>query len=530
MDIQNIAVEQLRPHPKNPRLVMREDVIAGIVAGLSGGFHPAHALQVWPAEDGFTILSGHHRVEAASRSGLAEVPCWVRDDLTEDEAFMFLVTDNNQGELSPLEIGLHALEYVEKDKRGMGANGGGLKGYAESVGKPQSRISEYRQAADVFKSINSNVGINDADNKSRLELMDKANHLVAIHKAPAPLWPILVSALLAKEWSVKDTKHFVGKVLEFAVPEKWQAVFLPLPTIISRYLERLEFSPSTVNALIGEAEKIEQRIATYNVDNDAFIEKFHAWLSEGVNDYAWDVRKIIAYGRELQASLEAEERKASEMWMLGDWREHVGKLQDGSVALLLTDPPYGMDFQSDRRTDRREDRKNDPIANDGIGVGPEETKAAILAMMPKLADDAHTFIFCHWSNEQQIRDMAESCGLKVRGSLIWVKNNRGMGDPKTTFAPRHERIIHAVKGSPVLFSRPDDVLFADKCNSDKHPTEKPVALLSQLIEATTTKGELVADPFGGVASTLAAAKELGRKFWGCELNEQYYLHGEVRLK
>lgn len=117
---------------------------------------------------------------------------------------MFLVTDNNQGELSPLEIGLHALEYVEKDKRGMGANGGGLKGYAESVGKPQSRISEYRQAADVFRSINSNVGINEDGVKSRLELMDKANHLVAIHKAPSSLWPILVSSLLAKEWSVKD--------------------------------------------------------------------------------------------------------------------------------------------------------------------------------------------------------------------------------------------------------------------------------------------------------------------------------------
>lgn len=528
MNIQNISVGALQPHPKNPRLVMREDVISGIVAGLAGGFHPAHALQVWPSGEAFTILSGHHRAEAAKRAGLDEVPCWIRDDLTEDEAFMFLVTDNNQGELSPLEIGLHALESVTLGNRW--SQNGGMKEYAEAVGKQPSRVTEYRQAAEVFRSLDSNAEDNDKIKFQRWNLMDKANHLVAIHKAPSPLWPVLVSALLAKEWSVKDTKHFVGKVLEFEVPEKWQTIFMPLPEVIGKYLERLEFSASTVSAIIAEAEKIEQRIATYNVDKDAFVARFHEWLAGGIKDYSWDVRKIIAYGRELQASLEAEERKASEMWMLGDWREHVGKLQNGSVALLLTDPPYGMDYQSDRRTDRREDRKNEVIANDGIGVGPEETKAAIMAMMPKMATDAHTFIFCHWSNEQQIRDIAEACGLKVRGSLVWVKNNRGMGDPKTTFAPRHERIIHAVKGSPILFSRPDDVLFADKCNSDNHPTEKPVELLSQLIEATTTKGELVADPFGGVASTLVASKKQGRKFWGCELNEQYYLRGEERLK
>lgn len=528
MNISNVKLDRLQPHPKNPRLVLREDVISGIVAGLSGGFHPAHALQVWPSGDVFTILSGHHRAEGAKRAGMDEVPCWIRDDLTEDEAFMFLVTDNNQGELSPLEIGLHALEYVEKAE-GKRMAGDGLAAYASAIGKDKSNISRSRQAACVYRSC-CDVATTKIPSDCLSQLMDKANHLNEIHKAPSSLWPILVSALLAKEWSVKDTKHFVGKVLEFEVPEKWQSIFMPLPEVIGKYLERLEFSASTVSAIIAEAEKIEQRIATYNVDHETFIARFHEWLAGGVKDYAWDVRKIIAYGRELQASLEAEERKASEMWMLGDWREHVGKLQDGSVVLLLTDPPYGIDYQSDHRADRRKDRKNEVIANDGVGVGPEETKAAIMAMMPKMATDAHTFIFCHWRNEQQIRDIAEACGLKVRGSLVWVKNNRGMGDPKTTFAPRHERIIHAVKGSPILFSRPDDVLFADKCNSDNHPTEKPVELLSQLIEATTTKGELVADPFGGVASTLVASKKQGRKFWGCELNEQYYLRGEERLK
>jgi len=156
-------------------------------------------------------------------AGLDEVPCWIRDDLTEDEAFMFLVTDNNQGELSPLEIGLHALEYVDLGKRGAGNSGDGLAAYASAIGKGKSTLSEYRSAAEVYKNCSDVRTIIDSKNPAS-ELIGKANHLSAIHKAPASLWPVLVSALLTKEWSVKDTKHFVGKVLEFEVPEKWQTI------------------------------------------------------------------------------------------------------------------------------------------------------------------------------------------------------------------------------------------------------------------------------------------------------------------
>jgi len=113
---------------------------------------------------------------------------------------------------------------------------------------------------------------------------------------------------------------------------------------------------------------------------------------------------------------------------------------------------------------------------------------------------------------------------------VWVKNNTGMGDPKTTFAPKHERIIHAVKGSPILFEREADVLEYDRVNTDRHPTEKPVDLLARLIEITTVEGQRVADPFGGVGSTCDAAESLGRNYWGCEINEEYWRHGCGRLR
>ena len=82
---------------------------------------------------------------------------------------------------------MHALG-VEFDKRGNGASGGGLKGYAKRLGMSGGKISEYRQAAKVASSINSPGGING--------LIDKAKHLAEIHSLPKEAWQPAVEAML----------------------------------------------------------------------------------------------------------------------------------------------------------------------------------------------------------------------------------------------------------------------------------------------------------------------------------------------
>ena len=108
-----IPVEQLKPHPKNPRVALRDDVVDAIAADLEerGRRESRHALTVRAVDDGYEIISGHHRHAAAVKAGIEVAPCWVVD-MDDDEAYMALATSNNQGELAPLEIGLHALERV----------------------------------------------------------------------------------------------------------------------------------------------------------------------------------------------------------------------------------------------------------------------------------------------------------------------------------------------------------------------------------------------------------------------------------
>ncbi|GAJ09477.1 unnamed protein product, partial [marine sediment metagenome] len=98
-----------------------------------------------------------------------------------------------------------------------------------------------------------------------------------------------------------------------------------------------------------------------------------------------------------------------------------------------------------------------------------------------------------------------------------------------SFAPSHERIIHAVKGTPIVSPRIRDVVEENRTRETSHPAEKPLKLLEKLITSTTEEGELVVDPFAGCASTLVAAYRKKRQFWGCEIEEAYWEEGQQRL-
>jgi hypothetical protein len=90
---------------------------------------------------------------------------------------MLLVTCNAEGELKPLEIGLHALKAVPEGKGGRGKKGG-LSEYARSLGLGESYIRQLRDAAEVFKTSHLSA-----------KFRDMAKHLAAIHALPAACWP-----------------------------------------------------------------------------------------------------------------------------------------------------------------------------------------------------------------------------------------------------------------------------------------------------------------------------------------------------
>jgi hypothetical protein len=99
-----------------------------------------------------------------------------------------------QGELSPLEVGMHVLLAVPLAQ---GRSGGGLSAYAARVTYGEDSLRQWRQAASVYREL--------PDTCREAVGFDRTRHLFEISKAPEETWLALVKALVDKGWSVKDT-------------------------------------------------------------------------------------------------------------------------------------------------------------------------------------------------------------------------------------------------------------------------------------------------------------------------------------
>jgi site-specific DNA-methyltransferase (adenine-specific) len=233
--------------------------------------------------------------------------------------------------------------------------------------------------------------------------------------------------------------------------------------------------------------------------------------------------QIKAKQEKLQSIDKAKQLPKIENIILGD--STIETLNcPSNIKCVLTDPPYGMSFISNRR---QVSAKDEGIYNDdSLEKALEITKKVYINLYDKMQDDSVLFSFIGWKQERYFMEMIEDCGFTIKNSIIWVKNNHGSGDLTGSFSPKHERIIFAVKGNPKLNFRPEDVLEGKEIIT-QHPTSKPIDLLKVFIEATTNEGDLIVDPFAGHGSTGIAAKKLKRNFWLCEMDE--YNHSQIKI-
>ena len=364
-----LPVEQLKPHPKNPRVALRDDVVDAIAADLEerGHMESRHALTVRAVDDAYEIISGHHRHAAAVKAKLAGVPCWVVE-MEDDEAYMALATSNNQGELAPLEIGLHALR-VGKGTKWSGPKG---KDYAKLIGKAASTVSEYKAGAEVFEAVAGEIKFGCPN------LRDRVHHLNAIHgiagkpkDGPHPHWADVVEAMLAggedgKGWSVDKTASNVEAANAFY---KSDALSAPICT---EWLDKLSVTAAIacerltaqeVDRLVSVAGEFAEKLADWQERMAAvvgcqpkelratvphFAQGWSEWLRENAGGKSWSLREVRRQRdsiedamAEFEASLKGSE-SATFVVHSCDFRE--ADIEAGSVDVIITDPPYPKEF------------------------------------------------------------------------------------------------------------------------------------------------------------------------------------------
>lgn len=196
-----------------------------------------------------------------------------------------------------------------------------------------------------------------------------------------------------------------------------------------------------------------------------------------------------------------------------DCLQGIKNIDDKSIDLLLTDIPYGMDFQSNHRKE-----KHLKIANDNNIDWFEDW---IKEIDRTCKDDAHLYIFCSHHKVEYFKYHIEKY-RKVKNILIWQKNNTGMGDLYGDYAPQYEMILFCSNGNKKLNGgRDSNIIKANRTQNDLHPTEKPVNLMEYFINKSSIENVLVLDTFAGSGSTLIAAKQTKRQFIGFEIENKY---------
>lgn len=527
-DLAEIPVLSLIHSRFNTRKSRKPEDIGALAERIkSNGFEQTRALWVTPNRESYEVFAGGTRFEAAKLAGLETVPVLVHSGYSDEDIAHFADLDNENDEYHvPVSIVDVWAEYARLHDE----EGWTQEKISNAKGTDKGTVSRRIKFNSLPESIKEYVGTG----------MLAEGHLKVITE--------VVGTFQHSPWLT--SAQAVLELAEKAVHDKKKNG--------DKSVRALEADIATWKEWIAYAEKIyvslDSKIMLYDLSHDppepygfhpqeGFIQELtrrNARSLAAVKEAELAIRRIVADGLEQyknyleeKSSEAALERARAEKvaaliagFKMGDARELINDVADGSVRLLLTDPPYGMDYQSNRRWSTT---APDKIANDGQEEFQDLIQDVLAKTMPKLKDDAHVLMFCSWRGEPLVRDVLEKAGLTIKGSLIWVKEEHSAGDVKGSFAPRHERIIHAVKGSPEVVPRKADVFQVPRAKRDLHPMEKPVDLLKQLIESTTSEGDLVLDPFAGIASTCVAAIELNRAYIGFELDQDYFEKGRERL-
>ena len=227
----------------------------------------------------------------------------------------------------------------------------------------------------------------------------------------------------------------------------------------------------------------------------------------------------------------------------GDCLEEMKKIPDGSIDLVLTDPPYGttackwdtvIPFEPMWKHLKRVTKKNGAI----VLFGSQPFTSALVMSSPKMFK--YEWV---WRKERGVgfqiakyRPMMETENISVfcNGTPNYNPQMIPLDKPKKeSFASTRSGsspIAHLNKGERIATHRyPKNIIEIKRDTNRLHPTQKPVALMEYLIRTYTNEGETVLDFTMGSGTTMLACKNINRNGIGIELDKEYFEIAKKRI-
>lgn len=228
-----------------------------------------------------------------------------------------------------------------------------------------------------------------------------------------------------------------------------------------------------------------------------------------------------------------------------DMLDGIHRLADGSIDLIVADPPYGLgkDYGND----------SDRLSGDAYLAWSERW---IDAVVPKLAPRGSLYLFCTWQYSPELFVMLKR-RLTMINEIIWDRRVPSMGGTTRKYSSVHDNIGFFAKARDYYFDldpvrvpydaetkkarsrprfegkkwlevgyNPKDLWSVSRIHRQDperadHPTQKPLEIVERMVLASSPPGGLVLDPFAGSGTTAVACARHGRRFVGFEINADY---------
>jgi DNA modification methylase len=226
--------------------------------------------------------------------------------------------------------------------------------------------------------------------------------------------------------------------------------------------------------------------------------------------------------------------RAGDLWVMGSHRvlcgdatssEAVARLLNGAAAaLMVTDPPYGVEY--------------DPAWRERAGLGRQRQSGAVAnddridwTAAYRLFEGNAAYVWHAGVHASEVAAGLEAAGFRIRAQIIWAKQHFALG--RGDYHWQHEPCWYAVReGRPsgwsgdrtqsTLWEVPNLNPFGGSSEgATGHGTQKPVELMRRSILNNSLRGDIVYDPFLGSGTTLMAAQSTGRTCYGLDIDPLY---------
>ncbi|MFX0053933.1 MAG: DNA methyltransferase [Promethearchaeota archaeon] len=209
-----------------------------------------------------------------------------------------------------------------------------------------------------------------------------------------------------------------------------------------------------------------------------------------------------------------------------DCIQGMGELPEGSIDLVIADPPFGIDFNGKSSVYNRDERLVVEDYEEVNGSYVEFTKRWIGELPRVLKEEGSVYIFSGWTNLEPVLRSAREVGLSTLNHIVW---HYPFGVfTKRRFVTSHYHVLLLVKNLRSYFFNkiehyPEDVWPVKRryrAREIKNSTKLPLEVVARCIDYSSKPGDLILDPFMGNGTTAVAARSSWRHYIGYEINER----------